>query len=222
MPNWVQNRLTIEGDYEKVLSVLKSKEGDFDFNKIVPMPIELRGSVSGSPSFSKYFYNDDTPKTFTRPELIKYVSKCMRESKYSWSMDRKAKDCAWKTYKLWCKTGFGDWYDWALSNWDTKWNACEVSVADNVVYFQTPWSDVRNLMRKLSKQFPEEYFTYEFAEEQTAYYTGYVEYHNGEGTVIDFVEKSPEAYELFFELWGYDDENYEKLPDGTYKYIGEW
>ena len=44
MPNWVKNRMFINGNdeqVEKVLNTILNDEGDVDFNKIVPMPQSL-------------------------------------------------------------------------------------------------------------------------------------------------------------------------------------
>ena len=92
----------------------------------------------------------------------------------------------------------------------------------NVVYFQTAWSDIRNLIETLSTQHPQNTFRYDYAEEQMGYYCGYAVFKNGK--VLQscaYTDYSKEAYEQSFELWG-EDESFvfdEKL--GTYKYIDD-
>lgn len=56
----------------------------------------------------------------------------------------------------------GKWdYDWCLSNWSTKWNACNVEkeVEDElyeVTYtFETAWSPPENILRVLKGKFAE-------------------------------------------------------------------
>ena len=56
----------------------------------------------------------------------------------------------------------GKWdYDWCLSNWNTKWNACDVEkeVVDEfheVTYtFETAWSPPENILRVLKEKFEE-------------------------------------------------------------------
>ena len=52
MPNWCYNRVEVFIEDEKELKrwkeTVESKESKFDFNKIVPMPKELEGTVKGS------------------------------------------------------------------------------------------------------------------------------------------------------------------------------
>lgn len=62
------------------------------------------------------------------------------------------------------------WYDWSIKNWGTKWNAYHQlhdrsSAEDGVVYFDTAWSGVPELMSKLARIFPDVTFYYEFADE---------------------------------------------------------
>lgn len=122
--------------------------------------------------------------------------------------------------------GFVDWYDWCNENWNTKWNACNTSYYPKedptTVYFQTAWADVRNLIKELSKKYPENTFEYEFAEEQMGYYCGYA--HFKDGKVVescDFKDYSKEAYDHSFALWG-EDENYVFDEEtNTYRYVDE-
>lgn len=51
MPNHVTNNVSLKGkdeDIKDILSSLKSEDSDFDFNKIIPMPKELEGTVSST------------------------------------------------------------------------------------------------------------------------------------------------------------------------------
>ena len=51
MPNWCYNRVEICGDPEEMdefRKLVKSKESEFDFNKILPMPKELDDTIKGS------------------------------------------------------------------------------------------------------------------------------------------------------------------------------
>ena len=52
MPNWCYNRVEVYTENEEELKrwkeTVESKESKFDFNKIVPMPKELEGTVKGT------------------------------------------------------------------------------------------------------------------------------------------------------------------------------
>ena len=74
------------------------------------------------------------------------------------------------------KYGSKDWYDWSVKNWGTKWNACNTIFAEDCpeeIQFDTAWSDVRNLILKLSEKYPELEIEYDYAEEQVGFYTGH-------------------------------------------------
>jgi len=52
MPNWCYNRVEVyiedEEEVKRWKETVESKESKFDFNKIVPMPEELEGTVKGT------------------------------------------------------------------------------------------------------------------------------------------------------------------------------
>ena len=53
MPNWTSNSVLFVGKEKQLKTLqtmLKSKDNEFDFNNIIPMPKELEGTVSGSES----------------------------------------------------------------------------------------------------------------------------------------------------------------------------
>lgn len=127
MPNYITNRLTIDGTKEQIAEVLEFIKydelgiGTIDFNKITPMPPWIFQGNLG------------------REEEEKYGEE----------------NC---------------WYDWSIKNWGTKWNAFHQlhdrsSAEDGVVYFDTAWSGVPELMSKLARIFPDVTFYYEFADE---------------------------------------------------------
>ena len=83
MPNWTENDVTFvcktkEGA-EHLKLLLESKREKFDFNNIIPMPIELQGTVSGSEN-SKPDWQIEQSK-----ELIE---KYGHDNWYSWSIDK--------------------------------------------------------------------------------------------------------------------------------------
>lgn len=114
----------------------------------------------------------------------------------------------------------GEGLDWCCENWGTKWNACRTNISEFILanaFFDTAWSDVRGLMQELSTQHPECTFEYEFAEEQAGYYAGFFNFQNGEVlSGYDCPEYSKESYEIFFNLWGLEDEYEFNVQTGTY------
>ena len=59
-------------------------------------------------------------------------------------------------------TGQSDdrWYDWRIHNWDTKWDAYDVSVDDDdpdhlEVTFNTAWSPPEAICHKIREDYPD-------------------------------------------------------------------
>jgi len=155
MPNWTSNQITVRGSKEE-LQKLKShvfdKDGNFDFNTLVPMPEEILNTVAGSNNIhskdlftlgSKYEIKENTiqrmlDRGMTQEEIDQIISK----EKY-----------LIETY------GFINWYDWALTNWGVKWNANETSILDEndttlVFCFDTAWSTPEDVYIALFKTYP--------------------------------------------------------------------
>lgn len=65
--------------------------------------------------------------------------------------------------------GYIDWYNWRVSNWGTKWNACEscVTVTDeNIdVCFETAWAPPEGIYRAICEAYPDLQLTARFIEE---------------------------------------------------------
>ena len=75
MPNWCKNNLKIIGNGEKVLELLelmKNDKGEMTFNRLVPMPDELKETTS------------PTPESVTEEERKKLRDKYGAENWYDW------------------------------------------------------------------------------------------------------------------------------------------
>ena len=145
MPNWTSNRLYVEGDptdLRAFLDAVKWEDKVFDFNRIIPMPEALKGTVSG----------------FTRIDG-KEVS--------SWKEDLNADGKAIprvfspEEQSELERIGFFNWYDWSCANWGTKWNADHPRIEDDTIehgyleiFFETAWSEPEPIFRKLIEMFP--------------------------------------------------------------------
>ena len=81
MPNWTSNNVLFVGKEKQLKTLqtmLKSNDNDFDFNNIIPMPEELKDTVSGSES--------------AKPEWQKEQSKQLKakfgaDNWYDWACD---------------------------------------------------------------------------------------------------------------------------------------
>ena len=101
-----------------------------------------------------------------------------------------------------CKReGRPTWYEWNRENWGTKWNSYScVREDDNVFTFETAWRAVPNLVEKMSIQFQNVEFLYEYADEDTGYNCGIFNFKNGLQHKLIPDGGSKEAYELAFNL----------------------
>lgn len=73
------------------------------------------------------------------------------------------------------KYGAGDWYEWAIRNWGTKWNASETFCSDDgpgdkSIEFQTAWDTPDPILMALSREYPEEMMLVVYADEDAGGY----------------------------------------------------
>jgi len=148
MPNWCQNEVRVyaedRGKAEAFVNFVRDTNTDnyFSFNKIVPMPDELKGTSSPASIVSQDEYNsfklskDDKLFGVGRPITQEMSDKFSKEY------------------------GYDNWYDWAIRNWGTKWDTdCEeVNIDDwgGVEYnFDTAWGPPEEIYRRLIELFPD-------------------------------------------------------------------
>ena len=153
MPNWTENSVEISvkdeysNDKKKILKeikdFLKGNEGKFDFNKIIPMPKELKDAIKGGCTING--------------------KKCS----LWWKKDGIEIPVPQKLRNEWIeKYGADNWYDWAYKHWGTKWNACNIWEIETEKYketkpidkgyfmvykFNTAWSPPYLIAKKLKK-----------------------------------------------------------------------
>lgn len=88
----------------------------------------------------------------------------------------------------------------------------------NILWFDTAWSDVPQLIQKLSEKFPDVEFHYAYADEDLGFDTGKGTIRNGEINMTIPEGGSNEAFEImFFVKLGMDE--YFELTDEGYKWV---
>jgi hypothetical protein len=221
MPNHVRNRLIIQADESLVAKILDHLRGEpeedgsprhIDFNKIIPLPEAMmidEGSngdmglaILQRTGFAGMTYKD-VKKRFDELEPEDKNARLKLGQQYS---DNEK------------KYGHRSWYNWSIANWGTKWNAYNHSKpAPNEIWFDTAWSCVHSLVRRLSQMFPEAVFWYTFADEDTGSNCGEIVLQNGEGMLCVPDDGSKEAYEIAFEMRP-DIREYFRFDGKTYHY----
>ena len=173
MPNWCFNKVTFtgtSGDMENLVAQLASEASLFDFNKVIPMPVELAGNASPVKAFK------------TKAEVDEYNNRKLPGGFEVGKAITHAKHKA-----LLKKYGYAEWYSWSTDVWGCKWNnGQDVEVEDDrdngcfihdeisVSYrFDTPWGPPEGIYLALKEQFPEVYISW-FYDEPGMEFSGYL------------------------------------------------
>jgi hypothetical protein len=131
----------------------------FDFNKLVPMPAELRDTTDDHGIAYTLYYGD--AETLLERFWVKEANITTIEQLRHYLEDRnpdlRATADRWKANME--KYGVGGWYDWSCEYWGTKSNACYAELWSNPggslhVQFDTAWSFPFPVMEKLVAEFP--------------------------------------------------------------------
>lgn len=160
MPNWTVNRLTFEGNPERIselknhiLSIDEHGNPQFDFNRVIPMPEHLKNTPSD-------YTSDILTKFFNEQEFISYETYSMWYNDSGFKPENKVTEEVFDGKAVgFAKFGAIDWYHWCMKNWGVKWNACETHVYDNdkpnifVFRFETPWGEPQHIFSKLHDQY---------------------------------------------------------------------
>ena len=200
MPNHVANHISLQGDPEKIRSMLEAIQSDelgvgsVDFNKIIPMPKSLnieagsrtdRGLKAYRDFIEVYTFGrsaDDTLKALenipaeSEKVFLRQRTDIRREE---WELGK----TAWNNIR---QFGTPTWYEWCVRNWGTKWNAYGydeggVDYHDgDSLRFQTAWSAPHPVLEKLTEMFPDIELEHEWADEDIGQNCGRYSYKAGE------------------------------------------
>ena len=145
MPNWVTINVSVTGE-EKALA--EFKEAHFTRNTDPDRP-------AWAPEID-FDFNTIVPM----PACLRGTASGFGFSEEQLEANRRAKEA----------TGYESWYDWSLSNWDTKWNASDTYISyDGVDIMEftinTAWSFPTNVFVELCELYPELTFEIDCVEE---------------------------------------------------------
>lgn len=225
MPNHIQNELSFSGDLKTIQKLKEAIRGDLvencstpfiDFNKIIPMPEELKITSGSLGSLAQGLL-------FGKGDCLYLGMERMQSqfNEFSLELRKKAVDLGLKYQDNLERHGFVTWHGWSRKNWGTKWNAYGQEDENNVgekIYFQTANCAPRPVIKKLSFLFPTVKIVLRYADEDAGYNTGVLNYHKGE-LVNEYcpLGGSSEAYEIFLEL--HPDCDYIKKVGDIYVYV---
>ncbi|SET60252.1 hypothetical protein [Thorsellia anophelis] len=186
MPNHVKN--IIESS-EVVIQSLLNDEGFVDFNNVLKMPEILENTASGSitPHAKGVFKGVITEEYLLKNE---YTQKQVAEIMLSVQAKK--------------ETGYYNWYEWKIKNWDTKWNAYDQALEKNTptsVTFDTAWAHPLKIIEALSLKFPDEKITAKFADEDLGSNCGTYTIQNGNMLEQDIAPSWSEQSEQDKKKW---------------------
>ncbi len=209
MPNHVKNILKAPG-LTKLPVFAENEDGNkiFDFNKLIEMPEELR-VVEGSQKHDAIrAVIRKIAKSGEEPLLSGPFTKSGFEKETEY-LERKAVNLSeleelGLTYiKNIVQYGYATWYEWALNNWDTKWNSYDFEEIDeDTVKFCTVWNAPEKVIQLLAERYPMLEIEHWWADEDAGNNTGYKKYHQGNVDGGYISSGSNEAFENYFKCWG--------------------
>ncbi len=154
MPNHITTEVEITGTKEQIEKLIKdtkfvldaeAEKNEFDFNGIIKMPEEVLHTVS------------PTDVVATQEEANKInadYAEHMKDKEWKGEPTRAiSRDEQARRLK---EYGAVNWYDWAYTNWGTKWNAYDVSYLGHgetfiVVKMDTAWDTPHTIWHKLEE-----------------------------------------------------------------------
>jgi len=216
MPNWVINKITISGPEDKIQEfeekMIKkvdedSEEKVFSFHSILPTPEELINTISPNP---RPEIKEVIDENGNKVEVMVYrntlnefeIQNAIREGR----TPPKPIPCNNATPEmcdqLLLKYGRTNWYDWQMSSWGTKWDACDPNYdyESKTLDFQTAWCCPEKIISRMAEMFPDLSFDGYFADEDIGSNAGTID--NG---VVNW-EEGEEALSIAKELWGITEE----------------
>ena len=233
MPNNIANRLKVIGkdinDIEDFLDFICGEDEGviIDFNNIVPMPQCLKDTEESTRSFDGVqYYLQQVGETELLKQLKPYFAPLKDFSSYDKEKLEELYAIGERYYNNYKECGYFTWYKWSIDNWGTKWNAYETTTSDvndentHIIYFQTAWNGVPDIIATLTEKYPDLTFDYAYADEDMGSNCGEGYGEDGEFT-FRYVPSGDDAMELFIKAWDYDADDFYQDDDGEW-HNREW
>ena len=198
MPNNCLGTVTLyasEGRIKEVLSAIRGndnyEDNPFDFDKIIPMPEEIKVTTKGNEDLAYIAFICDG-KRLTIEEFLERsksseenIMLCDEITRYLWNetKDERISRIFDRYLQEWDSGnankmldegillvsnirnyGAPTWYEWCVENWGTKWNSCDTYISGNALCFWTAWSPCLPVIEAMSKMFPDVIIDYWYEE----------------------------------------------------------
>ncbi len=169
-----------------VIKFMLNVNGLVDFNKVIPIPQCLLDPGYDQVTNDVYDIADSLKRhlspSSTKEELLGIYHKAVTE------LNEEDKAKLGILIDLMLKCGYYYDKDFKSDNWGTNCNAYHQEpyyFTENMVFFDTNWRTPISVYVELSKKFPEETITVEYADEDTGYNCGKFTVLNGMVTEVD-------------------------------------
>ena len=175
--------------FHKMLRELRQEDGVYgslDFNKLIPMPEPLNiesgtWTNQGLQAYRSFMTGRKNAETFKK------------EHPDAWELGRQA-------YENIQKYGYPTWFEWRIQHWGTRCNAyscVELRQGDQTMRFETAWRRVLEIVRALSKKYPDQTVTYRWADAELGADVGEAVFQNGKIADVHIPKPhSKEAHQL--------------------------
>lgn len=192
MPNWCSNSLYVSGDTDKVNEfknwvIVERNTTEIIRDENYNAVLKENGEPLTKEVMREFFTFE---KLFPTPiELLAEVDPIPQKEEETPEEYKSRMDYLTEKY------GYCGWYNWRVSNWGTKWDACEgdweLNEGEFTAYFDTAWGPPIGWLENVSAQFPELTFKMFFQEEGVGFagradgVDGIVEWEDGEAKTED-------------------------------------
>ena len=165
MPNWCYTDFIVFGSAEDITRFREAVRGSddngetpVDFNRVIPMPSELRGTDADFGTAYSVYYGD-AARILATPWVKNLGIETVEQLREQIDADPKHRATADQQKANIEKYGAPTWYEWNCEHWATKWNACDTEVTEYGsgslhVQFDTAWDFPFPIFEKLVSDFP--------------------------------------------------------------------
>lgn len=192
MPNHVWTNLDVQGSPADIAAfkarfceTLDEQENCLVFNRVIPMPEELKIECGSESSLGFSAVSGDYKALFIYPWIMQHMRdeqlsnnqiEALKNSRIeflNWLAKYRPKAVALghQVASNLEKYGHETWYEWSIENWGTKWDAYNHAVSNDctdtkyLCYFETAWSPAFPVLEAMSEAFPDLNFRMAYADE---------------------------------------------------------
>ena len=232
MANCYRNRLTLRGERETIEKVFESictksafEDGSdrvFDFDKVIPTPKDLEIKVITDAEMVVLLYMRQARFTMiVGPNDPKLNMALERYKRWDDAKKEEVEKLANQYLTNIAQYGYPNWYSFHIGRWGTKWNAYGSNERKgDSLYYETANGYPKPVVEELSKMWPDVEFELTAADEDIGSFTIKGTFRNG---VFDGVEehRTPKAFDIAFEMFPEEKEEFHQLEDGTWSCLDD-